>query len=234
MSGLVESATAVMRMAERRLDVVAHNVANISTPGYKRQIGFAEVVAARRADALPTLAVRREAEQGKLQETATPFDLASSGAGDFRGRAGEATLYTRQGQFHRDPDGVLVTPQGYVLQQAGGGDLVLDSAAATVAEDGTVTDGGRPVARIALERPAGDAALTAGGESFFVAGAATMDEAEGTVVRQAMVEGSNVSLGDEMTQSMAALRQAESGARLIQLYDDLMGRAVSAFGGGGK
>ncbi len=57
---------------------------------------------------------------------------------------------------------------------------------------------------------------------------------EGAVVRQGMLEGSNVTLGDEMTQSMVAVRQAESGARLIQLYDELIGRAVSAFGSGGK
>lgn len=246
MSGLVESATAIMRMAERRLDVVAHNVANIATPGYKRRIGFADIVAnalAGRAaggtgrptaDALPELTIRSDGEQGKLQDTGDPFDLAISGPGYFRLRAGDATLYTRQGQFHRDPDGLLVTPQGYALQQAGGGDLVIEGPAATIAEDGTVTDSGRPVGRVALERAEDEATLTPVGESFFTAGAGAMSDAETAVVRQGMVEASNVSLGDEMTQSMAALRQAETGARLIQLYDDLMGRAVTAFAGGGR
>jgi flagellar basal-body rod protein FlgG len=49
-----------------------------------------------------------------------------------------------------------------------------------------------------------------------------------------MVEASNVSLGDEMVGMMQALRQAESGARLVQVYDDLMGRAITSFGQSGR
>ena len=207
-------------------------MANISTPGYKRQIGFADLVQDQRIGAVPSWSVRHDVEQGKLQSTGNPFDLAISGAGYFRLRSGDTTLYSRQGQFHRDPDGMVVTSQGYVLQQQGGGDLVLDGDAMIIAHDGTVTDHGQAVARIALERASDASAMVSVGESFFSAGASSMDEADGATIRQGMVEGSNVSLGDEMTQSMTALRQAETGARLIQLYDDLMGRAVTAFGGG--
>lgn len=244
MTGLVESATAIMRMAERRLDVVAHNVANLSTPGYKRRIGFAAAVAGgdmsairgdgREGGGAVDLAVRFDRRQGGLSETGNPFDLAVSGDGYFRVRAGESMLYTRQGQFQRDSDGLLVTPQGYVLQQAGGGDLVLDGATMAVGQDGTVSAEGRPVARIALARVVGEADLTPVGESFFAAAPDAMEETDGALVRQGMVEASNVSLGDEMTQTMVAVRQAESGARLIQLYDELMGRAASAFGGSGR
>lgn len=223
-------------MAEQRLDVVARNVANLSTPGYKRRIGFADAIAAGAASATSvdsaTIAVRHDHAQGQLSQTGNPLDLALSGKGLFRVRAGEATLYTRQGQFRRDADGLLVTPQGYVLQQVGGGDVVVDATMPVVRPDGTVVDGDRPVARIAIERATDTTALTAVGESFFFAAPDVMTDAEGTMVRQGMTEGSNVSLGDEMTQSMMAMRQAESGARLIQLYDELMGRAVSAFGGG--
>lgn len=223
MTGLVESATAIMRMAERRLDVVAHNAANISTPGYKRRVGFAEAVAAgasgRTAAATAggiDLSVRHDRAQARLSETGNPFDLAISGEGYFRVRAGDAVLYTRQGQFRRDADGLLVTPQGYVLQQAGGGDLVIDGAAMTVRQDGTVLDGERPVARLAIEAGADPSAMTAVGESFYSVPEGAMGEAESALVRQGMLEGSNVTLGDEMTQSMVAVRQAESGAKLIQ------------------
>ncbi|KQN21433.1 hypothetical protein ASE86_14505 [Sphingomonas sp. Leaf33] len=235
----MESATAIMRMAERRLDVSAHNVANISTPGYKRRIGFAEAVAAGSSGRFAgagdvALSVRHDRAQARLAETGNPFDLAISGDGYFRVRSGDAVLYTRQGQFRRDADGLLVTPQGYVLQQAGGGDLVIDGATMTVRQDGMVLEGGRPVARLAIEAGADPAAMTAVGESFYSVPEGAMGEAEGALVRQGMLEGSNVTLGDEMTQSMIAVRQAESGARLIQLYDELMGRAVSAFGGNGR
>lgn len=213
MTGLVDSATAVMRMAQARLDVAAHNIANVATPGYKRRIGFADTVAARGEVALTT---RIDAAQASLTETGNSFDMAISGEGYFRVRDGERTLYTRQGQFRRDTDGLLVTPQGYVLQQAGGGDLVLDGATIDIA-------------RIAIERCDDPAALTVVGESFFVGQA--MAETDGAEVRTGMLEASNVTLGDEMTQTMVAMRQAESGARLIQLYDELMGRAATTFGG---
>lgn len=212
MTGLVDSATAVMRMAQTRLDIAARNIANIATPGYKRRIGFADALAAR-SDNLST---RLDPAQATLNQTGNPFDLAISGDGFFQVRDGERTLYTRQGQFRRDADGLLVTPQGYVLQQAGGGDLVLDGATLDLA-------------RIAVERCADPAKMETVGESFFLGN--DMTEAVDSQVRPGMLEASNVSLGDEMTQTMVAVRQAESGARLIQLYDELMGRAASTFGG---
>ena len=52
------------------------------------------------------------------------------------------------------------------------------------------------------------------------------------MIRQGMVESSNVSMGDEMVTMMAAMRQAEGGARLVQVYDELMGRALTTLGGG--
>ena len=74
--------------------------------------------------------------------------------------------------------------------------------------------------------------MTAVGESLFASTYADMAEAIDAVVRQGMLEASNVSLGDEMTHTMVAVLQAESAAKLIQLYDELMGRAASVFGGG--
>ncbi|MBD8679339.1 flagellar hook-basal body protein [Sphingomonas sp. CFBP 13720] len=234
MSGLVDSATAVMRMAQMRLDVTAHNVANIATPGYKRRIGFDETIAARTAPVGEpvALSIHVDRAQAPLSQTGNPFDLAISGDGYFRVRDGDRTLYTRQGQFRRDGEGLLVTPQGYVLQQVGGGDVTIDGATATIMADGTIVDAGRPVGRVAVDRGGDPARMTAVGESFFASTDADMAEATDAVVRQGMLEASNVSLGDEMTHTMVAVRQAESGAKLIQLYDELMGRAASVFGGG--
>lgn len=231
MSGLVESATAIMQMAARRLDIVAGNVANVSTSGYKRQIGFAEYVSNRSAslDDVPSISTREDMAQAKLEATGNPLDLAINGDGMFAVRTGETLLYSRQGQFHRTADGTLATTQGYILQQAGGGDVVVGSNAVNVLEDGTIIDNGRPVARVGLWRAGEGTKLSSTGGSYFSADG-TVEEAIGGSVRSGMLEGSNVSLGEEMTASMLALRQAESGARLVQLYDDLMGRAVTTFG----
>ncbi len=235
MSGLIESAAAILSASESRLEVAAHNVSNSSTPGFKRQIGFSQLLATRGADIAQQVAVRRDFAQGKLSPSGNPLDIAVSGSGFFQLRAGDATLYSRQGQFSRAADGTVVTPQGYVLQQAGGGDLVLDHADVKILEDGTVLDGGVPVAKLAVFAPADTAALQPVGESAFaMPGGGAMDLVPDAVLRQGMVENSNVAIGDEMVTMMTALRQSEGGARLVQVYDDLLGRALSTLGQSGK
>ncbi|KRC78095.1 hypothetical protein ASE13_17240 [Sphingomonas sp. Root241] len=181
-------------------------------------------------DTVPDIVERKDFMQGKLISSKNPLDLAVNGDGFFQVRAGDQLLYTRQGQFQLAENGAVVSSQGYVLQQAGGGDLVLDNAAVTILDDGAVLDDGRPVARIGLSAPAAGATLTALGESHFAAGG-TMEEVADPSIRQGMLESSNVAMGDEMVTMMAAMRQAESGARLVQVYDELMGRALTTLGG---
>lgn len=235
MQGLIESATGILSASERRLENVSSNVSNISTPGFKRQISFEEVLNDRDgATVLPSVEHKADLSQGQLTRTGGPLDLAIGGQGFFRLRAGDQTLYSRQGQFSLAADGSVVTRQGYVLQQAGGGDLVLERAGVEILEDGTVLDGSRPIARIGVYTAADPAALQALGGSIFTAGDDSMEEAPAAAVRQGMVEASNVVLGDEMVAMMTTVRQAEGGARLVQIYDDLLGRAITTFGQGGK
>lgn len=239
MPGLITSAEAVMRASERRLEAASANVANVSTPGYKRQVSFADLVGASGAgemDSVDTLLthVRADMAQGKLAATGNPLDIAISGDGMFALRNGTEIVYSRQGQFHLAADGTVTTAQGLVLQQAGGGDLVLDHAAVTIAADGAVTDGGQTVGKIALfAAPAGSIVDPIGGSMFRMSQGAG-EEVASPQLRQGMVEASNVSIGDEMVTMMAALRQAESGAKLAQTWDDLLGRVITNFGGGGQ
>jgi flagellar basal-body rod protein FlgF len=236
MPGLVESATAILSATERRLETVANNVTNLSTPGFKRQISFTDLIPTQSADPVADLMphIRSDLGQGRLAETGNPLDLAVSGAGFFRLRAGNAMVYSRQGHFRLAEDGTVVSPQGHVLQQAGGGDLVLDRAAVKILADGTVLDQDRPVARIGLYSAAEGSSAQPLAGSLFAIPEDSVEESAGGQLRQGMTEASNVSLGDEMVTMMAALRQAEGGARLVQLYDDLMGKAITAFGQDGR
>jgi len=227
--GLIESASGILSASERRLETVSNNVSNISTPGFKRQISFEEVLSGREsADALRH---RSDLAQGQLSRTGNPLDLAISGPGFFRLRSGDEILYSRQGQFRVGAEGAVVNSSGQILQQAGGGDLVLERAAVEILEDGTVLDGERPVGRIGVYVAGDPAALRPLGGSTFAASEDAMEDAPAAALRQGMVEASNVVLGDEMVTMMATVRQAEGGARLVQVYDDLLGRAISTFGG---
>jgi flagellar basal-body rod protein FlgF len=235
MSGLIESATQILSASERRLEIVSNNVANAATPGFKRQVSFSETMVEREvASARDALGSRPDLTPGKLDSTGNPLDIALRGAGFFQLRAGGDLVYSRQGQFSRAADGSVVTPQGHVLQQAGGGDLVIDRAEVRILEDGTVVDEGRPVARIAVFNAADPLRIAPLGGSLYSIPDVSLEETADAGLRQGMIEASNVTLGEEMVEMMASVRQAESGARLVQLYDDLTGRAIAAFGQGGR
>lgn len=221
MSGLIDAATRIMCASERRLDIVAQNVANISTPGFKRLIGFQPASGYDSADIDHALLVGSVSDpsQGKLVKTGNPLDLALSGSGFFELAGTAGTVLSRAGQFTRRADGTVANAAGERLQQAGGGDLILGDGAFTIQPDGTVIEEGRAVARISLVR---GAAADPDGE---------LDAADGIAVRQGMVEASNVDLGGEMASMMQISRTAETGARLVRLYDDLFGAAITHLGG---
>jgi flagellar basal body rod protein FlgG len=141
MDGLDWSASA-MRAARAQLDVATHNLANAVSDGFRR-------LATRVSIGSGGLSVRSEAshEQGALRTTNRPFDLALLGPGTFR----VGDVATRNGAFTRDRDGWLVDDRQRRLHGACGALRV--SAAAAIAADGTVRDGGRIIDRIPL--PAG-------------------------------------------------------------------------------
>lgn len=234
MSGLVESATAILSLSERRLEQVSSNVSNATSSGFKRQLSFTDVMSGDISHGNMTPSAHADLSQGNLSKTGNPLDLAINGSAFFLVRSGNQSLYTRQGHFHLSPDGFVVTPQGYVLQQSGGGDLALDHAAVEILDDGTVLDQERPIGRIALLTPADASRMSPIGGSYFAAADDDMAEADGALVRQGMIESSNVVLGEEMVTMMSALREAESGARIMQTYDELMGRAISTLGQAGR
>jgi flagellar basal body rod protein FlgG len=163
-------------------------------------------------------------------DTGNPGDLAMTHSGFFVVRNGDSLLYTRQGQFHRDSDGRLVTAQGWAVQADGGGDIILKTNAFKVAEDGTVTESGQPIARLAVMDFIGRRDFSDAEAGFIRAPDNAMKTVDAPAIRQGALETSNVSTADEMVGMMEAIRRAEAGQRLVNTYDDLMGRVLSTFG----
>ena len=230
--GLIEIGGAILSRAAERVDVCAQNLTNVTTPGYKARTQFSSLIAATAnnssSDAKPKNA-GIDFTNGALQNTGNPLDLAISGSGFFAVRdTSGATLYTRNGQFSRDSDGRLVTSGGSILQSLSG-DLVAGHGDLKILSDGTVLNDGAPVGRVALANFADQNDLRSVGGSLFSAPQGSAKPAVGEV-RQGMLEASNVSTALEMVTIMQDLRSAGAGAHVVQLYDDLMGRAVTAFG----
>lgn len=231
MVGLLETASVMLTHAQRRVEAASQNVANMTTPGYKRQVSFSETLTDLR-DGYPgsqRLSSYVDGAPGKQVNSGNPSDIYISGPGYFAVADGERVLLTRQGQFVRAADGRLRTAAGQALQAVDGGDLVLKPGAFEIAADGTVTQGAVPVGRIAIvDLPTGARLVENGGTISAEGGAEATPVA--AQVRQGAYESSNVSTGEEMVTMMEALRRAESAQRLVNVYDELMGRALSAFG----
>lgn len=244
MGALSDSVGIILSRVERRVEASSQNISNASTPGYKRAVSFETVLAAQDArlgwtdvevgsGARVGSKTAIDFSDGQLQTTGNPEDLAISGAGFFSVKSGDgALLYTRQGQFHRDENGRLMNAAGCALQQRGGGDLVLKSGEFKVLGDGTVMQSGEAVGRIAVIGMADTTAMAYAENGLYTAPDAMISSMDDPSVNQGALEASNVSLGAEMMSIMAALREAQSGQRLMNIYDDLMGRAVTTFGQG--
>ena len=95
-------------------------------------------------------------------------------------------------------------------------------------------ENGLPVAMIGLFEPISPSTLAALGGGLFRAPEAAMQAAATSVIHQGQLESANVVMSDEMIAMMAASRQAEGGARLVQFYDQLIGQAITTFSRSGK
>lgn len=242
MGAFLDSVGGILSRVERRVEIAAQNISNAATPGYKRAVSFESLAGAPDIDALadggkrfdgagPAMAF--DFASGQLQDTGNPTDLAISGAGFFTVRTpGGEMLYTRQGQFQRDGEGHLVAAHGAVVQQRGGGDLLLKPGDFKVLDDGTVVQSGEPAGRIGVVDFVDAKAVRLSGDGLYSAPDATVAGLDAASVRQGALETSNVALGSEMMTIMAALRQAQSGQHLMNTYDDLIGRAITTFGQG--
>ena len=231
MPGIIDAVNLILSRSERQVELAGQNAANVQTPAYKRLVSFEGVMKATAGEkpGRGQADVHADFSPGKLMDTGRSYDLAIAGDGFFVVGGGDAPRYTRLGRFDLEQDGRLVTSQGLALQVEGGGDLILKTGDLKVASDGAVSEDGVPVAKLAIASldpgsatPVGDGAYSAG-----PGGVGTM---ENPTVLQGKLEGSNVSMGAEMVQVMAALRQAETGQRLATVYDDLMGRVLQTLG----
>jgi flagellar basal body rod protein FlgG len=203
----------------------------MATPGYRAKHSFAETLSTAGAglQSSTVLVSRLSLSSGQLSETGNATDLAIDGEGFFEVRNDTGVFYTRNGQFTRGADGRLLNGGGLALQGVGGGDIVLPEGEFSISADGAITADDRVLAQIAVATfEATDAQPAADG--LISAPSASVSAVDRPTIRQRFLESSNVSLGDEMIALMEAVRRAETGQRLMNVYDDLLGRVITTFG----
>ena len=241
-SGLITGAYS-LRNLEDWQSLIAHNLANSSTVGFQKntfQVGAKPVREMERTKGvsepqtlLPVGTAMRPQISGELKVTQNPYDLSIMGEGYFSvgGPEGQ-TLYTRDGEFHRNNEGILVNKMGYPLLAEGSPiELPPEEGPFTVARDGTVSQKGQAIGRISIYQFNNPELLQRGNGSFILdpdneGGALLVENAE---VIQGQLEMSTVSPMSEMVNMIQVSRAYEMTQKLIQENDDRLRKAIEAF-----
>lgn len=219
----------------REMAMVANNIANISTTGFRREgVVFSEYVAGMETD--PSLSMAhasaRHVDLGQATVTATggTFDLAIQGDGFFLLETANGERLTRAGAFMPSGEGELVNSDGLRLLDAGGAPIFIppDAVGVAVASDGTVSAGGEPIARVGLWQPADPMTLRHQGGTMFAAGEIE-PVAEGQIL-QGMLEESNVEPVSEIARMITVQRAYELGQKFLDAEDQRVRGVIQALG----
>jgi len=229
----------------RAMDVIANNIANASTPGFKREAAkFEEFVAMMRpaegqtglqpVSFVKDAGVMRDSSQGNVEQTGSPFDLAIAGSGYFQVQTPTGMRYTRDGHFSLNNDGNLVTSQGYAVQGDGGAITVAPTdGEVIVAPDGTVSSVLHGVTnllgKLKIVDFANGAALTKQGSNLYST-LQTPITPPNVNVRQGALEASNVQPVIEISHMIEVMRAYEATASLSKSQEDLMRQAIDKLG----
>jgi len=226
---------------QHELDVIANNVANVDTAGFKvESLTMQEQPEALPADGSgPSLVkfvldsgVVRDFGQGALKETGGPLNLAIDGEGFFRITTAAGERYSRDGRFTMDAQGRIVTASGDPVQ-GDGGDIVLDPTRGEpkIAQDGTVSQRGQIVARISLVNFANLSALSKAGNGYYANVSNLQPQAASAArIRQGMLESSNVEPITQMTRLIEVTRAYENISKMIQNTADLSSKSIDKLG----
>lgn len=224
-NGIYQSATGLNALQELQ-ETLAHNLANISTAGFKgEKVQFAQAVSGR-IEATAVL----DLKAGTLETTGNPTQLAVGGEGYFVVNTQRGLAYTRNGNFSLDAGGRLVTAEGFRVQGQHG-DIAVDGKDFQVSEQGEVIVNQTVVDRLLLAR--GSEPLQPAGEGLLATATGTplelLAENQGQILQGAL-EGSNVNMVAGMVDMLAAVRLYEANQKALESQDDTLKMAVNQVG----
>lgn len=218
-----------------QMDLAAQNIANMSTPGYKaRGMMFTDYMSkgeGAQGDKLHQVVGQtsfRRIDQGPMQQTHNPLDMAISGQGYFAIDTPNGVQYTRAGNFALSSDGTIVTAQGHSVQSAGGGPLQIPEGETqiTVTADGTISTENGEIGQFKMVSFGDEQGLKEAGDGLYDADGAAELPTEGASIIQGAIEGSNVQPVKEMTEMIEILRSYQSTQRIMQGDHDRIRSAI--------
>jgi flagellar basal-body rod protein FlgF len=247
MDQIAVTAAAGLHARMEALDLVANNLANAGTGGFKLDREFYSLFSAgddagiegNPGTKLPVIKQQwTDFTQGALQPTGNPLDLGLSGKGFFVVQGPTGPLYTRSGSFKLSNSGELTTSDGYPVLTAGGQPLQTKSQnPVEFGPDGNVTQDGESLGQLNLVDFKDRSILQKVGSNYFGvtdAKAAPMPASDVTVM-QGKVENSNVAPAESAVRLVGLMRQFEMLQKAISITTDMNKKAledVARVGGG--
>lgn len=217
----------------RQMDVVANNLANMSTHGYKSgQMMFVEhLTKSKGGESLLTpkmayvrdIATMTDTKPGAMETTGNPLDLAIQGEGYFVVQTPEGERYTRNGRLQLDNTGQLVNQLGQPVLADGGAPLIFapEDTEIAVSSDGTVSTNNGELGKLRVVRFENDQLLDrTSGAQFATTEENPPQDVEEASVLQGAVEGSNVEPILEMAQMITVHRAYDSVKSFIEREDE--------------
>ncbi len=220
------------------LDLVAHNLANVNTVGFRgQQTTFQSWLATSRAGELGDLnrainnygvlgGSRTELVAGSMERTGNLLDLAIEGKAFFAVQTAQGVLYTRNGNFRISPGGQLVTGEGDpVLGEQG--PISLPGGDVAISADGTMSSAGAVAGKVRLVEFTGNATLVPVAGSYYELKSGSAQVSKESYVRQGMLEGSNVNAVAATVSLIALQRHAEMLQRALSVFHGDLNRIAA-------
>ena len=241
MDPLSISAASGLRARMESLELLANNIANASTDGFKSDREFYSLYVSPEAadagasgygaspDTLPVIEKPWiDYAQGTLRSTGNQFDLALSGKGFFSVNGPSGPLYTRSGNFQLSSAGILTTAEGYPVRTADGGTLAVQPGSPIeVARDGNVLQNGQDLGQLAVGSFNEQADLNKQGMNyFFKTDPKTPVQTSTAEVQQGSLEKSNVGSAESAVRLVSIMRQFEMLQKAVTIGAEMNRHAV--------
>lgn len=226
MSGIIDQVTTSIDALTQEFDIIAHNLANVSTVGFKRRCNaFSKSLEAQNAESYSPGTIDLNSvfdfSQGSIVETGRPLDFALHGKGFFVIETPEGPLYTRNGTFQTNQTGQIVDSQGRIVAGQAGPITIPSNVGISqlnVSSDGTISAGEIAIGKFRLvDFNDNEDKLVPTGNSCYRMPDENIQpiEAEHIVVKQKYQEASNVQIIDELVDMILVSRLYEANMKTL-------------------
>lgn len=226
------------QMALRReMSIIANNLANINTNGYKAEHPLfeqylmptaSENSGAKDISFVQDVGMHRNLGPGRIDVTENPLDVAIAGEGYFKVQTPEGIRYTRNGAFELNANGNLVNSDGYPVLSTGGAPITFgaEETGIEIAGDGTISTSEGERGRLGLVKFEDERSLKNAGGTLYRTEQAELPVEE-IKLMQGAVESSNVQPILEMTNMISVMQAYKSAHNIVEKNDELQRRAIS-------